>query len=148
MTFNALDVANKIVINTDIDKGDLISNLKLQKMLYYLQGFNLAFFDEKLFDDDIEAWQYGPVVPSVYYNFKDFGKGAIILSEAVEEIHLNNEEQEDMFRQVLEEYGKFNAIRLMEMTHEELPWKSTEIKKVIDTQVMKAYFKTLVEYSK
>lgn len=145
MSFNALDIANKVIINTDIDKGDIISNLKLQKMMYYLQGFNLAFFEEKLFDDDIEAWQYGPVVPSVYYNFRDFGKGAILLSEGVEEIALKNEEQEDMFRQVLDEYGKFSAIRLMEMTHEELPWKSTDIRGTIDTELMKNYFKTLIE---
>lgn len=145
MSFNALDIANKVIINTDIDKGDIISNLKLQKMMYYLQGFNLAFFEEKLFDDDIEAWQYGPVVPSVYYNFRDFSKGAILLSEDVEQIALKNEEQEDMFRQVLDEYGKFSAIRLMEMTHEELPWKSTDIRGTIDTELMKNYFKTLIE---
>lgn len=145
MSFNALDIANKIIINTDIDKGDIISNLKLQKLMYYLQGFNLAFFNEKLFEDDIEAWQYGPVVPSIYYNFKDFGKGAIFLSELTDEVQLDNEEQEDMFNQVMAEYGKFSAIRLMEMTHNEIPWKSTEIRNVIDIELMKNYFKTLVE---
>lgn len=145
MIFNSLDIANKIIINTDYDKGDIISNLKLQKMMYYLQGFNLAFFEEKLFDDDIVAWQYGPVVPLVYHNFRDFGKGAITIDKEVKEIILQNEEQEDMFFQVLNEYGKFNAIKLMEMTHNELPWKSTEIKNVIDVELMKTYFKTLVE---
>lgn len=145
MLFSALDIANKIIINTDIDKGDIISNLKLQKMMYYLQGFNLAFFDEKLFEDDIEAWQYGPVVPSVYYYFKDFGKGAIVLSDAIKETELNSVEQEDMFHQVMDEYGKFSAIRLMEMTHNEIPWKSTDIRNIIDVELMKNYFKTLVE---
>jgi uncharacterized phage-associated protein len=145
MSFSALDIANKVIINTDIDKGDIISNLKLQKMMYYLQGFNLAFFDEKLFEDDIEAWQYGPVVPSIYYNFKDFGKGAIFLSEEVEEVQLGSSEQEDMFHQVMEEYGKFSAIRLMEMTHNEIPWKSTEIRNVINIELMKKYFNTLVD---
>ena len=145
MSFNALDIANKVIINTDIDKGDIISNFKLQKIMYYLQGFNLAFFDEKLFEDDIEAWQYGPVVPSVYNKFKEHGKSGILISHDVKEIILKNEEQEDMFKQVLEEYGKFSAIRLMEMTHEELPWKSTEIRATIDTDLMKRYFKTLIE---
>lgn len=144
MAFNAIDIANKIIINTDSDKGDIVSNLKLQKMMYYLQGFNLAFFEEKLFDEDIEAWQYGPVVPVVYNNFKSFGKGAITVSNEIEEVILNDE-QEDVFKQVLEEYGKFNAIRLMEMTHQELPWKSTEIQQVIDPELMKDYFKTLIE---
>jgi uncharacterized phage-associated protein len=145
MSFNALDIANKIIINTDIDKGDIISNLKLQKMMYYLQGFNLAFFDEKLFEDGIEAWQYGPVVPNVYNHFKGHGKGAIVLNAAIEEIELNSDEQEDMFHQVMGEYGKFSAIRLMEMTHNEIPWKSTNISNIIDAELMKKYFKTLVE---
>lgn len=145
MSFSSLDIANKIIINTDIDKGDIVSNLKLQKMMYYLQGFNLAFFDEKLFDDDIEAWQYGPVVPSVYKHFKCSGKGAIVLSKGIDEIELKSDEQEDMFRQVMDEYGKFNAIRLMEMTHNEQPWKSTNIGNIIDVKLMKIYFKTLVE---
>jgi uncharacterized phage-associated protein len=145
MLFNAIDIANKIIVNTDNDKGDIISNLKLQKMMYYLQGFNLAFFEEKLFDDNIEAWQYGPVVPSVYHSFREFGKGAIILSKEVIEISLFNPDQEDMFCQVMNEYGKFSAIRLMEMTHNELPWKSTEISNIIDPELMKNYFKTLIE---
>ena len=145
MLFSSLDIANKIIINTDIDKGDIISNLKLQKMMYYLQGFNLAFFGEKLFEDDIEAWQYGPVVPNVYKHFKGSSKGAIVLNEGIDEIELDSDEQENMFRQVMDEYGKFNAIRLMEMTHNEKPWKSTNIGNIIDVDLMKTYFKTLVE---
>ena len=143
--FSSLEIAHKIIINTDIDQGDIISNLKLQKMLYYLQGFNLAFFDEKLFSEDIVAWQYGPVVREVYDSFKDFGKGAIILSGSVKELQLNGADQEDMFKQVMAEYGKFSAIRLMEMTHNELPWKSTALRDTIDTEIMRRYFKSLIE---
>ena len=66
MAYKALDIANKIISKTDLEHGDTISNLKLQKMMYYRQGFHLAYFGTPLFDEDIVAWQYGPVVPSVY----------------------------------------------------------------------------------
>ena len=46
MAYNAIDIAKKIVCNTDVEHGDTLSNLKLQKLLYYMQGFHLAFFDE------------------------------------------------------------------------------------------------------
>ena len=69
MAYKALDIANKIISKTDLEHGDTISNLKLQKMMYYQQGFHLAYFGTPLFDEDIVAWQYGPVVPSVYKEY-------------------------------------------------------------------------------
>ena len=57
MAYKALDIANKIISKTDLEHGDTISNLKLQKMLYYQQGFHLAYFGTPLFDEDIVAWQ-------------------------------------------------------------------------------------------
>ena len=55
MAYKALDIANKIVSKTDLEHGDTISNLKLQKMMYYQQGFHLAYFGTPLFDEDIVA---------------------------------------------------------------------------------------------
>ena len=57
MAYKALDIANKIISKTDLEHGDTISNLKLQKMMYYQQGFHLAYFGTPLFDEDIVAWQ-------------------------------------------------------------------------------------------
>ena len=71
MAYKALDIANKLLAKaTDVCGGDLMSNMKLQKMLYYEQGYHLAAFGTPLFDEDIEAWMYGPVVPCVYEHFK------------------------------------------------------------------------------
>lgn len=69
--YNVLEIAHKILNKaTQTEFEEPISNLKLQKLLYYMQGFHLAYFDTPLFDDDIEAWMYGPVVPCVYNHFK------------------------------------------------------------------------------
>jgi uncharacterized phage-associated protein len=68
MAYKALDIANKILAKaSSSDSEELISNMKLQKLLYYQQGFHLAYFGTPLFDEEIETWMYGPVVPAVYY---------------------------------------------------------------------------------
>lgn len=144
MNYSVIDIANKVVANTDSEKGETISNLKLQKMLYYLQGFFIAVFDNSLFEEQIEAWQYGPVVREAYLYYKPFGSGAITLDGTETIIDLNKEEN-DLFNEVLEEYGQFSAIKLMNMTHEELPWKKTfneNPQGEISYQLMKEYFKT------
>ncbi|MGZ5135866.1 MAG: Panacea domain-containing protein, partial [Flavitalea sp.] len=123
MPYYVHHIAEKIILRTDSEKGDIISNLKLQKLLYYMQGYHLAFFGDKLFEDNLEAWTYGPVVPDVYHRFKENRSLGIDLDpDRYKEIPLKPEE-EDMFSQVMTEYGKFSAIKLMEMTHKEAPWK-------------------------
>lgn len=142
MAYKALDIANKIISKTDLEHGDTISNLKLQKMMYYQQGFHLAYFGTPLFDEDIVAWQYGPVVPSVYKEYKSFESNSISTSR--EGISLSDDEEE-LFNNVYEEYNRFSAVALMKMTHEESPWKTTEINSVISRDKMIAFFKTQIE---
>lgn len=142
MAYKALDIANKIISKTDLEHGDTISNLKLQKMMYYQQGFHLAYFGTPLFDEDIVAWQYGPVVPSVYKEYKSFESNSISTSK--ESISLSDDEEE-LFNNVYEEYNQFSAVALMKMTHEESPWKTTGINSVISRDKMAAYFKTQIE---
>lgn len=142
MAYKALDIANKIISKTDLEHGDTISNLKLQKMMYYQQGFHLAYFGTPLFDEDIVAWQYGPVVLSVYKEYKSFESNSISTSK--EGISLSDDEEE-LFNNVYEEYNQFSAVALMKMTHEESPWKTTEINSVISRDKMMAFFKTQIE---
>ena len=142
MAYKALDIANKIISKTDLEHGDTISNLKLQKMMYYQQGFHLAYFGTPLFDEDIVAWQYGPVVPSVYKEYKSFESNSISTSK--EGISLSDDEEE-LFNNVYEEYNQFSAVALTKMTHEESPWKTTEINSVISRDKMMAFFKTQIE---
>ena len=144
MAYDVMDIANRILAKADPDCGDVISNLKLQKLLYYMQGFHLAFFDEPLFEEDIHAWQHGPVVPSVYFKYKDFGSNGITLPEPSSLIELT-EEEESIFEQVYNAYGQFSALKLREMTHQELPWRTTSLNYVISLDKLKAYFNTQIE---
>lgn len=143
MAYKALDIANKLLAKAaNVCGGDLMSNMKLQKMLYYEQGYHLAVFRTPLFEEDIEAWMYGPVVPSVYEHFKQHGSGGIN-PETDKEIHLSNEE-EDLFNEVFDAYMDFSAYGLMRKTHEENPWRKTPTGpgNVITHDTMVKFFET------
>lgn len=75
--YKAIDIA-KYVITISTEEGSPISNLQLQKILYYIQLHWLEKFDEPLFEDSIAAWQFGPVVPNVYYMFCGYGGTKIV----------------------------------------------------------------------
>ncbi|MBQ9212622.1 MAG: DUF4065 domain-containing protein [Bacteroidales bacterium] len=148
MAYKALDIAKKLIRMADWDTangGDNMTNLRLQKMLYYEQGYHLAKFGTPLFEESIEAWMYGPVVPIVYDHYKDCG--AQILPIPTDEIDLT-EEEEDLFVEVFEAYRDFSTIGLMNLTHKERPWlnavphnKGTEIKQ----SSMERFFKTQLD---
>lgn len=140
MSYNVNDIANKLIRKASTsDGGELISNLKLQKLLYYVQGFHLAYFDRCLFDEDIEAWQYGPVVPPVYHKYKGYGYSGLSFQGEIIELE---QEEENLFNQVFNVYGEFSAIGLMNLTHKESPWCTTEEGDVIPKEKLKEYFKT------
>jgi uncharacterized phage-associated protein len=146
MSYPVLQIAHKIIAYTDASQGEIISNLKLQKILYYMQGFFIAVYDKKLFEEDFEAWQYGPVVRDMFDHFKDFGSGAITLNEDVQIIELTEDENE-LFIEVMTEFGQFSAIKLMQMTHAELPWKKIfheNPQGEISYDLLREYFKTQI----
>lgn len=74
--YNALDIAKYIVIKC-MNDGHPITNLYLQKILFYIQREYLFSTDEPLFGDSFEAWKFGPVVPKVYYRYCGFGGNEI-----------------------------------------------------------------------
>lgn len=151
MNHSALDIAYKIINSqTDYEKGEVVTNLKLQKLLYYVQGFHLAFFNKPLFHEPLEAWMYGPVVPVVYRAFKNNGRGVLDpdkLGIKDKNVELSKK-AENVFYQVMQEYGKFGAIKLMEMAHQERPWieaSHNSHDKKISLDTMKSFFSELIE---
>lgn len=146
MAYNVLDIAKKLLVAAkNTIGGDLMSNLKLQKMLYYQQGFHLAKFGVPLFDEDIEAWMYGPVVPSVYNFYNSYGSNGI--APADNDVIELDPVEEKLFDEVFQAYGQFSAIGLMNMTHKEKPWMNTPtgVGNVISKGLLKNYFKTKLQ---
>lgn len=125
--------------NFENEDVECISNLKLQKLLYYAQGCHLALHEIPLFNDDIVAWEHGPVVVSVYQEYKsNKGNGITDFEPPTENF---SEEENDLLEFVQKNFGQYSAWKLRNMTHEEMPWKSTKRNCVIPIDCIKEYFK-------
>jgi uncharacterized phage-associated protein len=143
-TLSAREVADYFLASVDEDCGDNITNLKLQKLVYYAQGFHLAMNNGKaLFDDPIVAWAHGPVVPTLYHGFKSYGANAIPRPQTVDYSKYSDDVRK-LLDEVSEVYGQFSASRLRAMTHEEPPWMETPQNDVIPLDLMRNYFETLL----
>jgi uncharacterized phage-associated protein len=114
---HAIDVARFFInIANTIPTYDLMTNLRVNKLLYFAQGECLRRLGYPLFDDDIEAWTYGPVVPYVYQTYKKFGRGPI-KEDMVNDDNTFTEQEKDVLFDVLRNYGKFSTSTLVSMSH-------------------------------
>ena len=120
------------------DDVEGISNLKLQKLLYYAQGCYLALYGIPLFEDEIIAWQHGPVVIDVYHEYKEFHANVISKFDAPSVGFDAN--ALDVMEWVYREFGQYTAWALRDKTHREAPWRETEITDVIGIDKIKKYF--------
>ena len=137
------------LINLSHEKHDPVSNLKLQKLLYYAQAWYLALYGKPLFDDPIEAWVHGPVVPCVFRQYREYRWTPIsaVYTQSPSRkiaIHLSN---------VWKVYGKSAAGKLERLTHSEHPWKDARkglpidapSHNVISVSSIKAYYSSLLK---
>jgi len=119
-TYTPLQIANWFLANIGRDAGDLITHLKLQKLVYYAQAWSLAARGKPLFDEDIQAWAHGPVVPSLFRAFRDYGMDPIPAPASVPRL---DSETVELLGEVLEVYGEHSARKLEQLTHRERPWR-------------------------
>jgi uncharacterized phage-associated protein len=130
----------KAVANYFLEKGKPISQMKLHKLVYYAHGWNLAIRDEPLINEAVEAWSYGPVVPSLYHEFKDLGSSRInrkattleVVSEGsrpelrAPALDSTDLETRKLLDRVWDVYGGLTAAQLSGMTHKPgTPWTVT-----------------------
>jgi uncharacterized phage-associated protein len=103
------------------EDADRLCHMRLQKLLYYVQGWHLGTYGIPLFEGHIEAWQHGPVVREVYPDFKSFGSDAISLSQGSQSLTLS-EKDKRFIAGIFEHYKQFSATALRTKTHREKPW--------------------------
>lgn len=120
---DSLLFANALLIRAQ-EKDISISNLKLQKLVYYCQGFTLALTGQRLFDEKIEAWEHGPVAPAIYYEFKHFGNDLITVDANQDVVDQLEQTFVNIIDFVLEKFGRFKAWHLRNKTHQESPWRA------------------------
>lgn len=141
--YSALQIAewflnyNRMQMNEE--DAEYITNLKLQKLLYYAQGCYLALTDKPLFKEDILAWEHGPVVNEVYQKYKINGaRGIQYDGKFCENI---DEQTQNILKQVYEVFGSYSAWALRNKTRQEAPWQNTIRNDIIDLGLIKEYFK-------
>lgn len=118
---------------------DLISHLKLQKLLYYCQGFHLAIENSPLFSEKILHWAHGPVVKEVYACYKKFGANALRAPKGFD-VTIIPDSARAVIDDVLTVYGQFSAWKLRDMTHAEPPWNKTDDCDEMTHDILKEYF--------
>lgn len=104
------------------DNGDWITNLKLQKLVYYAQAWFLALYGEPLFDEPLEAWELGPVQPDLYQRFKLYRWRPI--DDDPPSPEFKDPRVEPHLEEIMDVFGDFTAHHLARLTHQESPWKN------------------------
>ena len=116
----AMDVAAYI-----LDKKGTMTTWKLQKLCYYAQAWSLVWDDIELFDDPIEAWAGGPVIPSLY----KWHQGRYRVSKTPDgDLSSLDKDQQETVDAVLLFYGDMSASSLSALTHREAPWRDARWK--------------------
>jgi uncharacterized phage-associated protein len=129
MSYPAKSIAN-FFLEVAKTSGETLSPMKLQKLVYYAHGWYAGYTKERLIDEEVEAWQYGPVIPSLYAEFKEFGSGAITRKafewknfKRSEVAVVQDETVRTFLTSVWNAYSKYTAIALSEFTHAvDGPW--------------------------
>ncbi|MDP9851948.1 Panacea domain-containing protein [Corynebacterium lowii] len=113
---SAVDVAAYIEGMVSLDEGGA---MKIQKLTYYAQAWSLAWRGIPLFDDEVQAWRDGPVVPNLYRENK-YKRVNGKLAAASRDL---SDVQKAVVEAVVDFYGDFSAQELSDRTHKEEPWQ-------------------------
>ena len=106
-----------------ISSGREITNLLLQKVLYYVKAISEIFEGESIILEPCEAWKFGPVFPSVYEKYREYGKQEIEINLSKEYVNeLLSEKEKQVTDYVMNTFGIYNAWFLKDLTHLEEPW--------------------------
>lgn len=136
MAYNALDIARYVIkYSNDRDYG--VSNLKLQKILYFIQAYFLIQTNSPCFKELIEAWDFGPVVPAVYKRYKMYASADILTMKSYvsfdgndvwksKRIRFNKinikDEDKILINKVIDKFSEYSATDLVTLTQHQTPW--------------------------
>ena len=141
---SASDVAKYFITLVCVDEGDSISNLKLQRLLYFAQGFHLGQYNLPLFREDIILTDDGPVVPSVYAEYAVFDHKNIPIP--IFDSSIFTESQTSFMNLIYRIYGSFVSSILLYFIRDYIDYHQVNKGEVIPIEHMRQYFQvTLVE---
>ncbi|MBQ9860944.1 MAG: DUF4065 domain-containing protein [Clostridia bacterium] len=139
--YDAIKIA-RYVIRYEASRNRSVSNLRLQKLLYFIQAQFLFSIHTPCFSDRIEAWDFGPVVPNVYREYKMFGGARIPESIAEGDFGIEDEDKY-VINLILEECAQYSTTSLVSLTHDQKPWREAHqnpFDKTISNQSIRDFF--------
>jgi uncharacterized phage-associated protein len=148
MAYEVGAIANTFIALAE-NEGVKLTNMQLQKLVYIAHGLYLAIKGEPLFREDVRAWQWGPVIPELYDELREFGAGQVDkrISPA-KEVGASDPEAMKLIRSVWKAYGKFSGYQLSVITHQPgTPWRQAWNERrygSIDNNVIASYYRNLL----
>lgn len=142
--YDVIDIAKYIILFCKRNKYS-ISNLKLQKLLYFVQAQFLIACEEPAYEEEIEAWDFGPVVPEAYQYFRIWGNSEIpkiVVLGAEEKIYVSDQKIAD---EILTLCASHTARELVGITHRQAPWLDAYEKgcnNIISKKSIEEYFRS------
>tara|TARA_R110002126_G_scaffold54919_10_gene148222 strand:- start:5420 stop:5902 length:483 start_codon:yes stop_codon:yes gene_type:complete len=126
--FRSHFAVSKYLLALANETGTYLSNLKLQKLLYYFQAWFYAYSGQKLFDSDFQAWVHGPVIPESYHNYKKFGYHPIVDETLGQDVIKNfkskfNHKELNFLTDIESYYMSKTGYELERLSHNEEPWR-------------------------
>lgn len=143
-SFHSVVIAGWFLNKQPTMKDDV---MKVLKLVYIAHGFHLAFLNKPLVKETIHAWQYGPVIPELYFRLKTDRLDTYIHEEEVSELN-KSKEILNILEAVYSKYGKLSGMQLSILTHEKnTPWDTTvnNFESEITNEIIKAYYKDLIK---
>lgn len=127
MAYDVLGVC-RLIVNYSNEKNYNISNLKLQKLLYFIQAYFLAKKNKLCFDEEIQAWAFGPVVPKAYHAFRQYGGCNIPkirddrVGNDIKKVEFEKSDEQDI-KNIVDVFSKYSASALVTLSHNQDPWR-------------------------
>ena len=134
--YSVFEIADYFLLKAEQEGQELLSNLKLQKLVYYAQGISCVISDRLLFPEKIIAWAYGPVVPALYRKYRRHQAHGIKADKTFNPATIDRKTQV-LLDDVHRFFGQFSAIRLMEMAHSDQCYIDAGINNEITQEAMR-----------
>lgn len=123
-----------------------LSQMKIMKLLYYIQAASLSISGKRMFDNDIVAWKYGPVIKAVHRKYSGC-RGLVNSDHPITDQDLEDykelqadEQASSILNSIYDVYGYSSAYDLMRQTHKEKPWQQTPHNGVITDKCIKDFY--------
>jgi len=159
MPYSPKAIANKF-LELAQQESQSLTQMQIQKLVYISHGFHLALVNQPLIDEEVQAWQYGPVIPSLYEEFRGFGNKPITKEATITTIddnfninsiapRVNDTQTEELIKAVWNKYKVYSGPNLSDLTHQTgTPWstvvQSNSFFSTIDNSIIRNYYNNLL----